>query len=391
MIYKIYTNESWFKSMKIMRLCYGMANTMFQYAAYLQLKKMYPDEKIYVDTMWFDATGYPYDLKKAFGLDVSTYDFYEIAKKEERLDYEKEFQKFRRWNEFGYDTWIQMMNAEKTIQSQTCERELPELYLKAGYQFDIILTHGFSMSEAYQILSGELKVDDSRRQKLKRMLYRLFGEYNPIFIYERAIRLPYRRNKLLSDLKNKRKPDFSGSLPVSRLKYEGEAYYCTFGNENDVFGIEDELKEVFSFVPFSEENNIVLAESIEKTKSVAVHVRASAIEYGMSAALKRNYYRKAVRYIEKKIGSDITYYIFSDRPTWVMDHLEVLGMDSGKKFVVVNNNNGEKSFRDMQLMSLCKHVICAQSTFSWWAGVLNKNPKKIIITPYETFPGTISF
>ena len=66
-------------------------------------------------------------------------------------------------------------------------------------------------------------------------------------------------------------------------------------------------------------------------------------------------------------------------------------MDDDKNYVIVDNNNGEKAFRDMQLMSLCKHNICAQSTFSWWAGFLNQYKDKIVITPYETFPGTISF
>lgn len=377
--------------MKIMRLSYGMANTMFQYATYLQLKKMYPDEKIYVDTMWFDATGYPYELKKAFNLDVSTYDFYQIAKKEGRLDCEKELKIYKACKKYGYETWTDMMNEEILIQGKTSDIEIPQAYLKAGYHFDIILAQGYTMREAYQILNGELKIDDSIRQKVKSMLYHLLGEYNPIFIYERTIRIPYKRHKLVSDLKHKRKPDFTGSLSVDRLKHKGDAYYCTFGNENDVFGLEDELREVFSFVPFSEDKNIALAKNMKKTNSVAVHARVSSIEYGMSAALKRNYYKKAIGYIEKKLGNDITYFIFSDRPAWVKENLEVLGMDLEKKFVIVNNNNGENAFRDMQLMSLCKHIICAQSTFSWWAGVLNRNPNKIIITPYETFPGTISF
>ena len=49
--------------------------------------------------------------------------------------------------------------------------------------------------------------------------------------------------------------------------------------------------------------------------------------------------------------------------------------------VVVDVCSEDNGWIDMYLMSICRHNIIANSTFSWWASWLNENPDKVIIGP----------
>ena len=71
------------------------------------------------------------------------------------------------------------------------------------------------------------------------------------------------------------------------------------------------------------------------------------------------------------------YYIFSDDPNEANKMAQTMAI----KYKLIDHNKGKESYKDMFLMSQCKHNIIANSTFSWWGAWLNENEGKIVISP----------
>ena len=72
-----------------------------------------------------------------------------------------------------------------------------------------------------------------------------------------------------------------------------------------------------------------------------------------------SYYKSAEGYIRDRVTNP-HFYLFSDAPAYLREHYK------GEEYTVVDWNHGADSFYDMELMSCCKHNICANSTFSFW-------------------------
>lgn len=144
----------------------------------------------------------------------------------------------------------------------------------------------------------------------------------------------------------------------------------------------DVIKDDF-FTHYNLED-IKLKEEIQSSNSVSLHVRRgdyvsnkNATSYHGVSSL--DYYYNAIETISKKISNPILY-IFSDDIPWVRENLIV-----SLPIVFIENTNTDRPFEDIYLMSLCKHNIIANSTFSWWGAYLNSNLEKNVIAPKKWF------
>lgn len=135
------------------------------------------------------------------------------------------------------------------------------------------------------------------------------------------------------------------------------------------------VRKSFSFTGPSDEENKRLLSMVKNNSSVSIHIRRG--DYTGSSdnlVLPLSYYQQAIDFVSKKIDKPV-YFVFSDDAAWAAQHLNI------PSAVFVNHNQGNNSYRDMQLMSNCSHNIIANSSFSWWAAWLNQHESKLVIAP----------
>ncbi len=141
--------------------------------------------------------------------------------------------------------------------------------------------------------------------------------------------------------------------------------------------VKEQVRDTLIFPEFTDEKNILLSEALKENESVSVHVRRGDFVGNsmFTDVFSDGYYDRAIKYIKEKVKNP-KFIVFSDDTEWCK-----INMPELQDAEYVSWNTGENSFRDIQLMSLCKHNIIANSTFSWWGAWLNANPGKIVVCP----------
>lgn len=179
--------------------------------------------------------------------------------------------------------------------------------------------------------------------------------------------------------------DFSYNDKLDRQSSSNMLLRGLFQSEYYFNNLKPDIYKLYTFPEINAQNKEIESK-IQSTNSVSIHIRRGDYvndkEYNKAiGTTSLDYYNKAIKHIEKKTEKPV-YYIFSDSPDWVNENLEIL-----QNATQIDWNTGKLSYIDMQLMSLCKHNIIANSTFSWWGAWLNQNPGKIVIAPSKWFAG----
>lgn len=132
--------------------------------------------------------------------------------------------------------------------------------------------------------------------------------------------------------------------------------------------------------------NQTLINLMKQTESIFIHVRRG--DYASNAHAKafhglkdQDYYyaafEKMLSHVPKSKRANIHIFLASNDLAWSKKNLKFSYPVS-----YLDNKNGSD---DMRVGKHCKHDICSNSSFSWWAAWLNENPDKIVVAPKTWF------
>ena len=174
------------------------------------------------------------------------------------------------------------------------------------------------------------------------------------------------------------------SYDINSLLDNHNAYFDEYPHNSDIHfsDCSDLVKKAFIFPPFKDEKNLQTQRDMEKTESVAIHIRRTDHTGDNKRLFKTGFYKKAVTIIKEQAKTKPVFYVFSDDLVWCNNNKNILGLCDDDSIVFVDWNRGkENNYKDMQLMTFCQHNVVPISSFSWWGYYLSKRENKIVIAP----------
>ena len=195
--------------------------------------------------------------------------------------------------------------------------------------------------------------------------------------------LPVRKTML------KEKADFT--YEPTALSREGSTYYDGYWQHEEYFrDIREDMLRFFAFPNFDDDRNRQIADMLTSANSCSLHIRRG--DY-LTDPLRKGttgdgFALRAIAEMKKRRQPEL-WCVFSDDIDWCRQHLSQV-LDDNTHYI--DWNTGERSIHDMHLMSLCRHNIIANSSFSWWGAWLNPHSDKTVIGPAQwmNMPGVSS-
>lgn len=161
-----------------------------------------------------------------------------------------------------------------------------------------------------------------------------------------------------------------------------------FQNEGYFSDIEQIVRQRFRLAP--DESKLPaatrrLADVMRTDDAVCLHVRradyvTNPLINCIHGVCSLDYYQRGLAKL-RSLGVSGKTFVFSDDEYWCRENFK-----NASQFEVVGNEHaGPRASTHFWLMTLCRHFLIANSSFSWWAAWLSKSPNKVVVRPSRWF------
>lgn len=157
----------------------------------------------------------------------------------------------------------------------------------------------------------------------------------------------------------------------------GDCYYeGVWESVHYILPIREKVQAIFAH---SRPNriNTEYIRKMEREQSVGIHIRRGDYVYSpeFNNICDLDYYARAINVLVKD-KEQHSFFIFSNDIKWCEIYIKPLL--SGHQVYFVTENTGSNSCWDMFLMTHCKDLIIANSSFSWWGAFLNQRHGRVV-------------
>lgn len=162
---------------------------------------------------------------------------------------------------------------------------------------------------------------------------------------------------------------------ILRGFWQSERYFAS---------IETQLRDEFTMVREQDSRSAACQAQILNVHSIGLHVRRTDYlpapgQEDYHGTCPKEYYDAALKLILSRLGGGAELFVFSDDIEWTRENIRY---DIPTVYV---DWNRERNYEDLRLMSQCRALVMANSTFSWWAGWLNPRKDKIVVAPRQWY------
>jgi hypothetical protein len=173
----------------------------------------------------------------------------------------------------------------------------------------------------------------------------------------------------------------SKKMDLSIINVTGGVFSGLFQTYKFAEQVRDLLIKDFVFKDKIENKLEKFRDCLDRDITVSIHIRRGDYLTGNNYWIygdicTQEYYINAISYMKDKVGN-CKFVFFSNDIEWVKRNYNI------EHAIYVSSTlfDNYQDWYDMYLMSICKHNIIANSTFSWWGAWLNSNKGKIVIAP----------